>query len=145
MPLKQKHKNNLFLMRKKIGLEQKQVALILGHKTTNQISRYERGAKLPNLKTALKLGIIYRLPVHILLSGFYADCLKEIAKQKEIWSYDSSKLLEPALFGEMEYCTFAEKLKPFHVSKSDLDKVGSHIAKLVRERGEKSDHFTTRK
>ena len=132
-------------MRKKIGLEQKQVALILGHKTTNQISRYERGTKLPNLKTAFKLGIIYRLPVHVLLYGFYADCLKEIAKQNKISDESSFKTLESALFGEMEYCAFAEKLKPFHVSKSELDKVGSHIAKLVRERGEKSDHFTPRK
>ena len=145
MPLKQKHKNNLFLMRKKIGLEQKQVALFLGHKTTNQISRYERGVKIPNLKTALKLGIIYRLPVHVLLSGFYADCLKEIVKQKEVWNEDSFKSLESSLFGEIEYCTFAEKLKPLRVPQVDLDKVGTHIAKLIRERGEKSDHFTSSK
>lgn len=145
MPLKQKHKNNLFLLRKKIGLEQKQVALFLGHKTTNQISRYERGTKLPNLKTALKLEIIYRLPVNILFYGYYADCLREITKQKEILSEDVLKFTNSASFGELEYCAFAEKLKPRHVSKSDLDKIGSHIAKLVRERAEKSDHLTVRK
>ena len=145
MSLKQKHKNNLFLMRKKIGLEQKQVALFLGHKTTNQISRYERGVKLPNLKTAFKLGIIYRLPIHVLLYGYYTDCLREITNRKELSNLKNLNIKEIVSFGEMEYCTFAEKLKPFHVPQSDLDKVGSHIIKLVRERGEKSDHLTSRK
>ncbi len=82
MPRKQKYKNKLCIVRKKIGLEQKQVAALLGHKTTDQISRYERGAKLPGLKTAIKLGIVYHLPIQVLFYGFYEACLNEIKKQQ---------------------------------------------------------------
>lgn len=147
MPPKQNHKNRLFLVRKKFGLEQKQVAALLGHKTADQISRYERGAKLPSLKTAFKLGMIYHLPVRVLFYGYYETCLNEIKRQTKTSKNnqnhsDLAKILSP---DEAEYCTFAEKLKSIMVRKPDLDAAGSHIAKVVQLRGEKSGHLTKRK
>jgi hypothetical protein len=47
--------NNLWIARKHIGLAQKSVARLLGHRTTSAISEYETGRLLLNLKTALKL------------------------------------------------------------------------------------------
>ena len=147
MPIKQKHKNHLFLIRKKMGLGQKQVALLLGHKTTDQISRYERGVKLPSLKTALKLGIIYHIPIRILLYDYFEQCLDEIKEQERVakiggQAFGSKEFIRNE---EIEFCTYAEKLKRLRIPQKDLDEVGSHITRLVQARGEKSGHFTPRK
>ena len=137
MPLKQKHKNHLFLIRKKNALEQKQVALLLGHKTTDQISRYERGARLPNLKTALKLQIIYRLPIETLLHGYHEKCLDEIKNQSEI---SGGKINLIADSTDREICTYAELLKPLQINPSDMEKIGKHILELMNARTEKLAH-----
>ena len=52
--------NRLWIARKKLGLGQKSVARLLGHKSTSPISEYETGRLLPNLRTALKLAAIYQ-------------------------------------------------------------------------------------
>lgn len=147
MPLKQKHKNRLFLIRNKTGLKQKQIAALLGHKTVDQISRYELGAKLPNLETAFKLGIIYNLPIQVLFHGYYEACLKELHDRRE----NNLKIVEnefgligDAASGVTEFCTFEEKLKPFKVAEPELNQVRHHIAELVTVRGEKMKHFTER-
>ena len=144
MLFKQKHKNHLLLIRKKTGLEQKQVAALLGHKTADQISRFERGAKLPNLKTALKLGIIYQLPIRVLFYEYFEACFDELKNQgKDANTVVNSNNLKEVISSDgVEFCTFAEKLKAVRVPKTDLDEVRSHIAKLVRGRGERSGHFT---
>lgn len=49
----------LWRIRRKQGLERKQVAWILGHGSPDIISRYERGDQQPSLDNALKLSIIY--------------------------------------------------------------------------------------
>ncbi|MGI8467318.1 MAG: helix-turn-helix transcriptional regulator [Pyrinomonadaceae bacterium] len=143
MPLKQKYKNQLLLVRKKSGLEQKQVATLLGHKTADQISRYERGAKLPNLKTAIKLGIVYRLPIRVLFYGYYEACLDEIKKQETVLKNIEKgfNLSKNNFSDDVEFCPFAERLKPLNVKSDDLDKARSHIAELVRTRAEKMNHF----
>jgi len=143
MPQTQKHKNRLFLVRNKNSLGQKQVAILLGHKTTDQISRYERGTKLPSLKTAFKLGIIYRLPIQILLDGYYEACLKEIKKREKSLNNQENKSNSDNFIipGETEFCTIEETLKPFAVKESDLDKARSHIAELIRTRAKRMSHL----
>lgn len=54
-----------------MGLSQKQVARLLGHKNNKMLSRYENGHALPTLPTALKLEIIYRVPVAFLYGRRY--------------------------------------------------------------------------
>ncbi len=63
--------NNLWAYRKKGGLSQKRVAFFLAHKTSSQLSHYERGVKHPSLKNALKLEIIYHTPVAFLFHDLY--------------------------------------------------------------------------
>lgn len=74
--------NGLWTYRKKKGLSQKRVAFLLGHKTTSQLSNYERGRKLPGLINALKLEIICEMPVGFLFHELYHS-LKEDIKAKE--------------------------------------------------------------
>ncbi|MDQ6785849.1 MAG: helix-turn-helix transcriptional regulator [Acidobacteriota bacterium] len=54
--------NSLALRRKRLGYEQKQIAVLLGHKSTYQICRYETGQRIPSLKEAIKLSLLYGLP-----------------------------------------------------------------------------------
>lgn len=65
------HKNELIRYRRRVGFSRKQVARILGHRTPSMLSRYERGISLPPLITALKLEILYRVPVAFLYVEFY--------------------------------------------------------------------------
>jgi transcriptional regulator with XRE-family HTH domain len=60
----------------------KQVARLLGHKTASMLSRYERGLALPPLPTALKLEVVYRIPVAFLYQELYRQ-LKERVRTLE--------------------------------------------------------------
>lgn len=143
MPLKQKYKNRLFLIRNKNALGQKQIAILLGHKTTDQISRFERGTKLPSLKTAFKLGIIYHTPLRVLFNGYYEACLIDLEKRENLLrEQETNENYKPVRqIGETDFCTIEEKLKPFKVKDSDLDKARSHIAELIRTRAERMNHI----
>ncbi len=66
--------NNLWISRKKVGLGQKSVARLLGHRTTSAISEYETGRTLPNLRTAFKLAAIY----HTRVSDLYAPLCEQL-------------------------------------------------------------------
>lgn len=75
--------NYLRLYRKKNGLSQKDVAYLIGYKSTNSISNYERGHKLPQLANLLKLEIIYHTPVAFLFKDHYQEFKKEIQKRAQ--------------------------------------------------------------
>ena len=143
MLLKQKHKNRLFLVRNKNSLQQKQVANLLGHKTTDQISRFERGTKLPSLQTALKLAIIYHAPLRVIFNGYYEACLRDLEKREKLLkAQENGTNYKPVTqIGETDFCTIEEKLKPFKVKDSDLDKARTHIANLINTRAERMDHL----
>jgi transcriptional regulator with XRE-family HTH domain len=70
--LKQKQ-NNLVLYRRRMGFTQKQVARLLGHRDTSMISHYEHNRALPPLIVALRLEIIYRVPVAFLFPAMYNE------------------------------------------------------------------------
>lgn len=72
------HLNSLWLARKKIGLGQKSVARLLGHRTVSAISEYETGRILPNLHTALKLAFIYHTPIADLYAPLCGQVEREI-------------------------------------------------------------------
>jgi len=70
--------NNLWICRKKVGLPQKSVARLLGHRTTSPISEYETGRLVPNLRTAFKLAAIYNVSPIELYASLYQDALAEV-------------------------------------------------------------------
>ena len=76
--------NGLWIARKKVGLGQKSVARLLGHKSTSPISEYETGRLLPSLRTALKLSVIYQTPLPDLYAPLYREIEQEVepARQK---------------------------------------------------------------
>ena len=78
-----KHPNSLLHYRKRMRLTQEHVAQLLGHKVRNAISSLESGYALPSLNTALKLAIIYRVPVDFLYSETYARFRAEIREREK--------------------------------------------------------------
>lgn len=70
--------NNLWIARKRAGLPQKWVASLLGHHSLSQVSEYECGRKLPGLRTALKLELIYGTPLEKLYPDLRGELLREI-------------------------------------------------------------------
>ena len=70
--------NSLWIARKKVGLGQKSVARLLGHKSTSPISEYETGRLMPGLRTALKLSLIYRTPLPELYMPLYRQVEQEV-------------------------------------------------------------------
>lgn len=134
------YKNQLALARQRRAIEQKQVAVLLGHKGIDQLSRYERGVKLPSLKAALKLGLIYRIPIRVLLDGYLDACREEIRREEEKLNTPPREgMTDPA--GEAEFCTIEEKLSCSNVGETDLAKAYSHAAHLIRRRADALDHI----
>ena len=73
-----RHKNELIIYRRRMGFSQKQVAAVLGLQSTSMLSRYESGQSVPPLLTALRLEILYRIPVAFLYSEIYRSLKEEI-------------------------------------------------------------------
>lgn len=68
--------SSLALRRKRLGYERKQIAFLLGHKTTHQLCRFETGQRTPSFKEAVKLSLLYKLPLHALLTVIFVIVLK---------------------------------------------------------------------
>ncbi len=74
--------NRLWRYRRRCGLSQQQVAELAGYLTPSDISRFERGERVPSLLMALKLEIIYRVPVAFLYQDLYLR-LRDGIREKE--------------------------------------------------------------
>jgi len=75
-------RNSLWKYRKRMGFTQREVAAVLAHVSPTYLSHLERGDKLPSLMTALRLEILYRVPVAFLFAEHYAR-LKAAIREKE--------------------------------------------------------------
>jgi len=74
--------NHLWIARQNVGLGQKNVARLLGHKSTSTISEYETGRLLPSLPTALRLAVVYGRPITELYPDLYRAIQEEIQMVK---------------------------------------------------------------
>jgi len=83
MDSRKQKQNDLVLYRKRMGLTQKEVARLLGHRDTSMVSHYERGRALPPLPVALGLEIIYRTPVAFLFPGLHGELKARIRRDEE--------------------------------------------------------------
>jgi DNA-binding XRE family transcriptional regulator len=59
--------------RKRAQLTQKEMAFLIGSKTSAHICRHERSEQTPNLQTSLAYEILFRTPVRNLFSGVHQD------------------------------------------------------------------------
>jgi transcriptional regulator with XRE-family HTH domain len=127
--------NRLWLARKRRHLGQKQVAYLLGHKTPDLVSRYEKRMKLPNLQTALMLEIIYGIPVRILFNKHYealqTKIHEKIKNNETITGMFGSLLTEGK--GLREFCAYEDMLKASNLSETDLGKIRRHVTLLVKK------------
>jgi transcriptional regulator with XRE-family HTH domain len=80
-------KNYLQSNRMRMALSQDEVAFLLGRRGGAKVSRYERFAREPGLRTALALQVIYQKPASDLFAGMYRDIEREVAKRAKILSY----------------------------------------------------------
>lgn len=130
-----KIRNLLWLSRKHLGLRQKQVAYLLKHKTTDQISRYEKGERAPSLKALLELEIVYGLPPRILYQPYYEQLREEISERikgaQGLQGIDFP--LEPQPESLAEFCSYANLLRVSHLSAADQAKIRRHVIQIMRQ------------
>lgn len=127
--------NRLWLARKRRGLEQKQVAYLLGHRSIDQMSRYELGTRLPPLENALKLEIIYGVPLHFLFKELFRKL------EDEVWQRISFNSVLHKHYGNRvtsvtglsEYCAFAELLASPSASEADRATARRHVTALAKK------------
>ena len=82
--MSRKLQNYLRTYRKRFGLSQKELAFLLGVKSGDKVSRYERFEQLPNLQTALAFQALFGVLVAELFAGVYEQAEKETSKQARI-------------------------------------------------------------
>lgn len=130
---------NLFLWqaRKRSGLSQKAVAFLLGHKFTDDLSRYERGQRIPTLPTALKLEIIYHAPIRLLFYTAFQNSLWQIRERNERLRPGD---LTPGFVrsdnvqtGHGGYCSYAEVLEAPSIPPVEKERVYEHIRTLAKK------------
>jgi transcriptional regulator with XRE-family HTH domain len=92
--------NRIWKYRKISNLSQKQVSFLLALKGTTQISKWEKGVKVPSLENALRLGKVLKVSVEDLFAGVSQRVEREREKQslavKEPLTELSSGLTSPA-------------------------------------------------
>jgi len=148
---KTKLNNRLWNARRKIGLEQKQLANLLGHKTSDQISRYERGTRFPNFKTAFKLAIIYGMSLQELFPEHYERYRREVQAKAEAYAASLSAGTNYKLTNTIEttestldspsaresnqdapLCHYARLLENPFLGHTELAAIRKHVTRLVR-------------
>jgi transcriptional regulator with XRE-family HTH domain len=75
--------------RRRAGLSQRDVAVLLGDRTVSKVSRYERRRRLPPLRMALAYEAILGKPVSELFRGTYAPIRAEVAKRAKLLLADT--------------------------------------------------------
>ena len=75
--------NYLRVYRKRLGLSQNEVAFLLGWRNASQPSRYEHFSRVPALRTALALAVIFQVSVCELFSGEYQKVENAVRRQAQ--------------------------------------------------------------
>ncbi len=78
-----KLENYLRTYRKRAGLNQSEVAFLLGHDRQSQVSRFEKRHRVPTLRTALAWEAILGIPVAELFAGMRESVGHEIRRRLE--------------------------------------------------------------
>lgn len=75
--------NLLRKYRKANGFKQRDVARILGIKSSSKISRWENGLCVPTLVNAFKISILYRVMVDSLFIDLVRNLREEVKKRED--------------------------------------------------------------
>lgn len=120
----------LWMVRKRLGRGQKQIAKLLA-RSIPQISRYETEQRIPSLKTALKLSIIYKLPIRLLFRDYYDECHSEINSRIKSLKHRATNI---DITDPTDYCSYIEMMKTPFMTDVDKRKVQRHVLELMKER-----------
>lgn len=124
--------SRLYLKRLQLGLEQKQISYLLGQKEIYKYNRIENKQRMANLKDAIKLSLIFGLPISTLFDDCFQNCQEELRKQLK-----NSNLLEKITLQSIEYCGYLEMMSSKFIGKEESDKIQHHLRLLVDERSKK--------
>lgn len=124
---KQILQNRLWQARQRVRLRQKQVAALVNQQTANQISQYENGTRVPNLETALRLSIIYRVPVRSLFFGLYKNLQEELKDNLSVTGD------EQTVRDLNEFCALEEFLEKPDLTKEEFKKAKKHSLAMVNK------------
>ncbi len=83
----------MYFVRKQRRMSQKHVAHLIGHHDATMLSKYERGSLAPPLRTALKLTLLYRLPIQELFAADFLQAREELTKKVK-----TLRTTQPVLF-----------------------------------------------
>lgn len=123
------------MRRKRLGYEQKQIAVLLGDKNTYQISRYETGQRSPSLREAIMLSILYGLPLSILFERLFINCRQEL--ENTINKRGLAGKIGLHRSRDLDFCSYLESITNGDADEESLDKARHHIKILVEERSNK--------
>lgn len=87
--------NYLRRYRKRGALTQEEIAFLLGARCGTKVSRYERSARPPSLRTALAYQAIFGVPVHELFPGEFQEVVTAVQGR----AAQLSEQLKPQLNG----------------------------------------------
>ncbi len=125
--------NGLWRIRHTLGFDQKQVAKLLGHHSSDAISRYERGICLPSVRNVIKLIIIYQASLEQLFPEHFQCYRAELeSKMSQIPKSLISITVRKALSENIHYCTFEKLLEKLPPTKDELNTVRDHITHLAK-------------
>lgn len=75
--------NYLRSHRKRLGLSQGDLAVLLGCRCGTKVSRYERFRRQPNLATVFAFEVIAGVPAKTLFAGVYVSIEREVVRRTE--------------------------------------------------------------
>ena len=75
--------NRLRMLRRRLGVTQRELADLIGHGSDTQVSRLERGLRAPHFVEALKLELLFGLPATEIFTRLTRSALDEIVRAIE--------------------------------------------------------------
>jgi transcriptional regulator with XRE-family HTH domain len=123
------NKNMLWRVRRQRGLERKQVAWALGHKSPDSLARYERSESEVSFDNAIRLSLIYRCSVEDLFCDRFSAARKELSHRVD---------RIPKLFGEShiqlpDHCTIENDFHEDEISPLRRNHLRAHVTKLAKQ------------
>ena len=82
--MKKRIYNNLYYYRRLWGYSLKDVAFLLGYKSTSVISRWEKGIEAPSHANFLALAYIYRTPCEVLYQEYRSELIAPIHERENV-------------------------------------------------------------
>lgn len=124
--------NALWRIRQASGLELKQVTKLLAHRSGESIAQYEKSIAHPNLKTTVKLMLIYNAELKEMFPDLFECCRREIEENLKKYGWNFSIKDREKLAEHINSCTYEEIFKNPNLTENDKTIIRSHVTKLAK-------------